>query len=89
MKLLFIAILLSINAQAQFGRGSEWHKDNMSDKAKMQYSKAWKIVGLTMVSTGIYLAQTRNNPQRVDVPLIGFGAIITIEGIRLRKLVKR
>lgn len=89
MRATLFAILLTINAQAQFGRGSEWHKDNMSDKAKLQYSRAWKIAGLTMVSTGIYLAQMRQNPQRVDVPLIGFGTIIMIEGIRLRKLVKR
>jgi len=44
----------------------------------------WKVVGLTMIAGGIYAGQNQV-PQRYDVPLIGFGAIITIEGIRLRK----
>jgi hypothetical protein len=82
MKWLFLFI--SINASAQFGRGSEWHNQRMTYKTKVQYSRVWKVVGLTMIAGGIYAGQNKV-PQRYDVPLIGFGAIITIEGIRLRK----
>lgn len=77
-------VLLPLFACGQFGRGSEWHNQRMSYKAKVQYSRAWKVVGLTMIASGIYAGQNKA-PQRYDVPLIGFGAIITIEGIRLRK----
>lgn len=71
-------------ALSQFGRGSEWHKDHMSQKAKINNSIMWKTAGLTMMSAGIYIGR-HNPPQRIDIPMIGFGVIITIEGIRLRK----
>lgn len=82
-------LLLSLDTNAQFGRGCEWHETNMPDKAKVQYSRTWKITGIIMVGTGIYLVNTNQNPQRLDIPLIGFGTILTIEGIRLRGLVKK
>lgn len=75
-KLLFILLFLSgIILPAQ---------TRMNDKTKIHYSRAWKIIGLSLIASGIY-AGRNNAPQRYDVPLIGFGAIITIEGIRLRK----
>jgi len=74
---------------AQFGRGAEWHETHMSDKAKLQPSRVWKVVGLTLVGSGIYLAQQKQNPQRIDVPFIIFGTIISIEGIRLKKSIKQ
>lgn len=85
MRLMFsVLLLLPLIVFAQFGRGSEWHNARMSYKAKVHYSRAWKVVGLSMIAAGIYAGQNKV-PQRYDVPLIGFGAIITIEGIRLRK----
>lgn len=83
-KIVAVLMLVPASVFGQFGHGSEWHKNRMSQKEKIQHSRMWKAAGLTMMSTGIYIGRT-NSPQRIDVPLIGFGLIITIEGIRLRK----
>jgi len=84
MRLTLLLLLLSFNAYSQFGRGSEYHVHRMPYKVKVQHSRAWKVIGLTMIVGGIYAGQNKA-PQRYDVPLIGFGLLITIEGIRLRK----
>lgn len=85
---IFILLICSNIVYCQFGKGSDWHKYKMSDKDKVKFSRIEKCIGLSMVGTGIYLANAKKNPQSIDVPFIIIGSIITIEGIRLRKTVR-
>ena len=86
MKLTLTSLMcwITLMASSQYDRGIKFNLFPMNDKVKIQYSRAWKIIGLSLIATGIY-AGKNNAPQRYDVPLIGFGMIITLEGIRLKK----
>lgn len=88
--ILFLLFLFSFNILfGQFGRGSDYNEYHMPEDDKIMHSKVFKVIGLTLVSTGLYLAIAENNPQRVDVPIIIIGSLITIEGIRMKKSVRR
>ena len=88
-RIILISLLLSISAicfsqyNYQHSPTSNPTEDRMAVQTKLKYSRMWKIVGLSLLSTGLYLGNTKQNPQRIDVPMIVFGAVLTIEGIRL------
>lgn len=86
MKIIVLYILFSVTiwANAQFGNGSDWHELYMADKDRVKHSRIWKITGLTLLTAGLFIGSSGINAQRMDVPLIMMGGVLTIEGIRLR-----
>lgn len=56
----------------------------LTQRQRQNFSRIWAVTGLSLIGTGIYLANTGRNPQRLDVPFFVVGITLCMESANLK-----